>query len=76
MPCQVVKFVYTEVHDIHLFHQVVVFETPLQTWLKNFVQAQLMLQYLSLSSFAVQIRYSHGLRGLSISVWSFPISPI
>lgn len=73
MPCQVVKFLYTEVHDIHLFHQVVVFETPLQTWLKNFVQAQLMLQYLSLSSFAVQIRYSHGLRGLSISVWSFPI---
>lgn len=73
MPCQVVKFLYTEVHDIHLFLQVVVFETPLQTWLKNFVQAQLMLQYLSLSLFAVQIRYSHGLRGLSISVWSFPI---
>ena len=56
MPCQVVKFLYIEVHDIHLFFQVVVFETPLQTWLKNFVQAQLMLQYLSLSSFAVQIR--------------------
>ena len=73
MPCQVVKFLYIEVHDIHLFFQVVVFETPLQTWLKNFVQAQLMLQYLSLSLFAVQIRYSHGLRGLSISVWSFPI---
>ena len=68
MPCQVVKFLYTEVHDIHLYLQVVVFETPLQTWLKNFVQAQLMLQYLSLSSFAVQIRYSHGHRGLSISV--------
>ena len=73
MPCQVVKFLYIEVHDIHLFLQVVVFETPLQTWLKNFVQAQLMLQYLSLSLFAVQIRYPHGLRGLSISVWSFPI---
>ena len=73
MPCQVVKFLYIEVHDIHLFLQVVVFETPSQTWLKNFVQAQLMLQYLSLSLFAVQIRYSHGLRGLSISVWSFPI---
>ena len=73
MPCQVVKFLYIEVHDIHLFLQVVVFETPLQTWLKNFVQAQLMLQYLSLFSFAVQIRYSHGLCGLSISVWSFPI---
>ena len=73
MPCQVVKFLYIEVHDVHLFLQVVVFETPSQTWLKNFVQAQLMLQYLSLSSFAVQIRYSYGLRGLSISVWSFPI---